>query len=143
MDRNDYDVWKRFVAKYGITESSIMLMLTNDNSLLDRYAIEYLDAYMRRKFSKSAFIFYTEKSSLSLDERHVFQSNGIKYVSISKEEMQELYNLYCSYEFNKNIVFTYINYPETNLLQRILNETEINEKEIVCLALYKLREIPK
>ena len=43
----------------------------------------------------------------------------------------------------KNVVFTFVKTNKDNLLEHFINKTDINEEDVVCLALYNLREIPK
>lgn len=47
------------------------------------------------------------------------------------------------YKFYENIVFTYDNRPEDNLLGDLLEEGLIDEKEAVCLGLFGLRKVPE
>ena len=59
------------------------------------------------------------------------------------QKIKLLYKWYCMDGRRKNVVFTFVKTNKDNLLEHFINETDINEEDVVCLALYNLREIPK
>lgn len=95
---------------------------------------------MKRNMKENAHIFYfSEKSEELLNN----MADDIKIAvhKIKEEDLKSLYELYSFYKFYNHIFFTYTNYPKDNLLGRVLRETDISEREAVCLALYKFRKV--
>lgn len=134
-----YELWEVFQARYGL-EKAVVLMLTNDNPEYDLEAVHYLQAYMKRNMKENAHVFYfSEKTEKLLG--HTADHYHIKVHKIDEEELKLLYELYSFYKFYDHIFFTYTDYPKDNLLGRVLKETDISEKEAVCLALYNFRKV--
>ena len=135
--------WHIFCLKNQITYRSVVLVLTGENHLLDRYSIEYLDLFAKRKSADNALVVWSDKESLEGSDLTRLKLKRIKAVYLSDRKVKLLYDYYSFDKFFDNIVFTYTSMPEENLLGRILAETEVNEKDAVCLALYHLRYVPE
>ena len=119
------------------------MVLTGENHLLDRYSIEYLDLFAKRKSADNALVVWSDIESLEGSDLTRLKLKRIKAVYLSDRKVKLLYDYYSFDKFFDNIVFTYTSMPEENLLGRILAETEVNEKDAVCLALYHLRYVPE
>lgn len=133
--------WHVFSMIYSISDKNVILVLNNENTELDKAAVQYLELFSERKAAERAIIVWTEQSTKKwLDELKI-EKIRIMYLPVQKIEL--LYDYYCFEKFYDNIVFTYTSKPNENLLGRVLNETEIDEKDAVCLALYHLRYVPK
>lgn len=137
--KKDYELWEKFQIRYAL-DKDVVLMLANDNLEFDLGAVAYLKTYMKRNMKENAHIFYfSEKSEELLNN----MADDIKIAvhKIKEEDLKSLYELYSFYKFYNHIFFTYTNYPKDNLLGRVLRETDISEREAVCLALYKFRKV--
>ena len=134
-----YELWKEFQIKY-ILKKDVVLMLANDNLEFDRSAVTYLKIYMKRNMKENAHIFYFSERTEEL-LTSIADDVKIAVHKINEEDLKSLYDLYSFYKFYDYIFFTYTNYPQDNLLGRVLKETDISEREAVCLALYNFREV--
>lgn len=136
-----YFIWSLLKWKEHLDYKKVVLALTGENESVDDYALRYLDYVMERKSAEQALILVsdenTAKKVLLYDYRHEVKT---KIVSVKKMEL--IYKWHCLDRFYKNLIFTYVRTNKDNLLERFLNETEINEEDVVCLALYNLRKIP-
>ena len=70
-------------------------------------------------------------------------NNSVHIDAMSKADMEKLYDYYSFMKFFDNIVFTYVDKPEDNLLGTYLEKTDVNEEDAACLALFHLRSVPK
>ena len=113
-------------------------MLTGDNSCVDQSCIDHIQDFIKRKYADRALVFCTEISKINICE-----TDNICVKTMPEADMQSLYMLYSFYKFFDNIVFTNTDTPKDNMLGRYLKETNVNEEEAVCLALYHLRCIPQ
>ena len=134
-------LWKRIKRKYRINYSKVVLVLSGENRKLDKVCIDYLDDFVRRKYAKEALIFYPE-NEYSKDEFGLVKEYRVEAVPLPQKTIDRLYSFYCFMKFFDNIVFTYVDKPTDNQLGRYLRETEVNEVDAACLALYHLRHIP-
>ncbi len=135
-----YILWKLLCIKYAINYKKIVLVLTGENELLDKNAVKYLDVFCDRKGVSKALVFLPQSNKIDwINEVSGFKD--IQIVNIKDVDLDLLYDFYCFDKFFDNIVFTYTTKPEENMLGRVLAETEINEKDAVCLALYHLRYV--
>jgi hypothetical protein len=118
-----------------------VLVLNHENETLDKKAVEYLDYFMDRKTAKKALILYSDPDTRAwLKKVKLSDHKVVKYME--KQRADLLYDYYSFDKFFDNIVFTWTSKPAENLLGRVLAETDVNETDAVCLALYHLRSIP-
>lgn len=132
--------WLRLCIIYKINYKKVVLVLTGENRILDYYAIAYLEYFVKRKYADEAVILFhdVETKKMIKDFHFPFE---VKTVFYPLEKIEELYDYYSFEKFFDNIVFTYTTFPKYNLLGRVLNETAVNERDAVCLALYHLRTV--
>lgn len=133
--------WYQLKLLLWITYKKSVLVLTGESEELDDCCILHLGDFMKRKHVNSSIIIYSSDR-----EFHINWEDGMERIRkyrISEGQMRLLYDAYCFYKFFDNIVFTYTDVPEDNLLGRYLRETEVDAEDAACLALYHLRCVPK
>lgn len=135
-------IWKFICIKYRINHDSVVLFLTDENEKIDYYALAHLESYMDLKKANKALVFYKSETTLSNVKKNNFEKN-VKFVKYNVRNIEMMYTTFCFYKYFENVVFTYLDTPKDNLILKLLNETEVNEEEIVCLGLYVLRRVPK
>lgn len=133
--------WNWLRLRYVITYKKVVLVLTGDNEKLDYYCLKYLEHFLKRKYAKSAIIISDDEKVLKNVEKMKFRF-PIELCYLEKKRIELLYDFYSYMKFFDNIVFTYTDRPKDNLLGRILAETDVNEEDAACLALYHLRAVP-
>ncbi|WP_026496488.1 hypothetical protein [Butyrivibrio sp. WCD3002] len=134
-------LWKILRIKYGINYKKVVLVLSGENRALDMACIDNLPDFIGRKYARAAIIFYPE-DVYSLGDFDISPGDNVKLISLPGGDISKLYDYYCFMKFFDNIVFTFTDKPADNLLQRYLDETDINEDDAACLALYHLRYVP-
>lgn len=136
-------MWNMLKLRDGLDSSKVVLILTGDNSEVDRYALVYLDDIIERKKADSAVV-YLMKDSVSQTVCDELNSKYPVNVKILKDYVAEcIYRRYVLYkEFYKNIFWTFTDHTKNNLLGRFMRETSINAEDVVCLAIYNFRRIP-
>lgn len=137
-----YFYWLILKIRYLINYKKVVLFLTDENSKLDITALEYVQFYLKRKNAKSVIVFYVNDKTYNFINNNLELKSVCQCEKLSYSRMRFLYDVYSFYNFFENAVFTYTMIPKENLLGRILEETDINEIDAVCLALFHLREIP-
>lgn len=132
--------WKLLCIKYAINYNKVVLVLANENEELDKNAVKYLDIFCKRKGALKSLIIVPQQADYEwINQENM--SKDIKVAHITDNGLSLLYDYYCFDKFFDNIVFTYTTKPEENMLGRVLEETTIDEREAVCLALYHLRYV--
>ena len=133
-------IWKKLCYRKKITHNEMVLVLTMENEEVDRIALQYLDMLIDRRNLNRAIII-VPKNCVDLT-----QSINYKYpiviVRMNQRNIFRLYKRYCLDKFYVNIYWTYISKTKNNLLGRFISETQIDVRDIVCLSIYKFREIP-
>ena len=137
-----YLLWKFLIVKHGIDYRKVVLVMSEENAEVDRQAIINLQIFMERKHAKSAIVFCRNQAKEEA-EQMIGKSRPVSVEVLTDGEMAKLYSFYCFNKFFDNIVFTNTDTPKDNMLGKYLKETNVNEKEAVCLALYHLRCIPQ
>lgn len=134
--------WQRVRIKYKINYNKVLIVLTDENHELDKQVIIHLSDYLERKHVKSAIILCKDDCMMEWVSM-VEYMKSVKVYSWPITNMEKLYSYYCFIKFFDNIVFTYIDKPSDNMLGTYLRETDVNEEDAACLALYHLRSVPK
>lgn len=135
-------IWIFLKIRDGINYNKVVLVLTGDNTEVDKYAIDYLDKAIERKHAKESLIYITN-ADMANDIQTVIKSKYRYSIRIVKETSLDcIYKRYCLNKFFKNIFWTYTDHTKNNLLGRFIRETDIDAKDAVCLAIYNLRNIP-
>ena len=118
------------------------MCLSGENEILDQKALEYLPWYVELKKAVKAYILV----SCRLKGKKIYGYDyafPFEVANITVGTMKKIYDYYC-FAFNlDNIVFTFFRDCHDNMIYRLLRETDINEKEIVCLGIYNFRQIPE
>ncbi len=135
-------LWRKLKIKYRIDYIKVVLVLTGENKKLDQACLSHLDDFVKRKYAESVIIFYPAECYKDGDIR-VESGYKVKLCPLSRAVIDRLYSFYCFMKFFDNIVFTYVDEPSDNQLGRYLRETEVNEEDAACLALYHLRYVPE
>ena len=139
--------WKIFCFRNGIYYPTVVIVLTGDNEKLDEYALLYLEDFMKRKSAEKAFIICTDDRKKRFleqkDRQRILEGQNVSIKILSQKKLEMFYDFYSVYKCYDNLVFTYISQPKENMLERVLKETDVNEEDAVCLALYHLRCIPR
>ena len=132
--------WKKLIVKYQISYHKIVIVLSGESGVLDQQVLIHLKEFMDRKRAKEALIIYSEASNIG--ELQLPSNCRYQLIEVLNGDIDKLYKYYCFTRFFENIVFTHIDTPKDNMLGKYLRETEINEEDAACLALYHLRYIP-
>ena len=133
--------WKWIKLRYHINYDKVVLVLSDENFELDKQAIIHLPDYISRKSAGSAIVFCKENKKDNW-EKMIRENSNTSVVALSNRTITYMYSFYCFVKFFDNIVFTYTDIPKDNLLGTYLRQTDVDEKDAVCLALYHLRTIP-
>lgn len=134
--------WQRIRIKYAVNYSKALIVLSDENHELDRQVLLHLSDFTERKHVACAVVLCIEKC-VSEWTRFMSGNNRVHIDSMSKVDMEKLYDYYSFMKFFDNIVFTYVDKPEDNLLGTYLRETDVSEEDAACLALYHLRSVPE
>ena len=134
--------WQRVRIKYAINYSKALIVLSDENHELDKQVLLHLPDFTERKHVDCAIVLCDE-SCVSEWTLFLSGNNSVHIHTMSKTDMEKLYDYYSFVKFFDNIVFTYTDKPEDNLLGLYLKETDVNEEDAACLALYHLRSVPK
>jgi hypothetical protein len=138
----DWLIWERIKIKYKIGYDKVVLVLAGENKALDKACLDHLPDFMSRKSSDRCLVFYPDDCYKAIDLRPV-TGREVRFISMKRRIIERLYHFYSFMKFFDNIVFTYSDRPQDNLLQRFLDETDVNEEDAACLALYHLRKVPR
>lgn len=137
-----YLIWLKYRMRFRIDDHKAVIVLTGENCRIDYYALIHLKEYVQRKFIEKVVILIRDKKVMKLIDTIPFLFD-VKVHFINDRELSLFYDYYCFEEHMDNMVFTYVSKPADNLMQKILEETDIDEEEAVCLGLYCLRAVPK
>lgn len=134
--------WKLLKLRYSLNYSRVVLVLTGENEEVDHCALNYLDNYVDRKVAKEAVVVVPdEKDREEILGKYHFK-HKTKVIICNSKKIERIYKRNCLSKLSKNLVFTYVDKTQNNLLGRFMRETDINAEDVVCLALYNFRLCP-
>ena len=133
--------WKYLRLRYAINDMTVVLFMSGDNSKIDEHSLKYLDLVMERKGCNRAVIFVENEDLLRFAKERLNSTINADVRKITTAQTMAVYNWYRVVRFNKNLFFTYTDRTKDNLLGKFMRETEINEKDAVCLAIYNFRKV--
>lgn len=137
-----YLVWLGVKLRENVDYKKVVLVLTGENDRVDDYALRYLDHVIERKYANEALVIAPDKEMAEKVSRYDY-IHRVKAMVLPMKKIVLIYKWFCLDKyFFKNLIFTYTRTNSDNMLGRIMDETDIDEEDVVCLALYKLRTIP-
>lgn len=134
-------LWKYLRLRYAINDTTVVLFLTGENPKIDEYALKYLGLVMERKRCNRAVIFVKNEELLCLAKEKINTTIKTDVRKITATQIMAVYNWYRVVRFDKNLFFTFTDRTKDNMLGKFIRETEINEKDAVCLAIYNFRKV--
>lgn len=133
--------WKYLCIRYNISDTTVVLFLAGENHKIDEYALKYLNLVMERKGCTKAIIFVENEEQLCFANERLDATTKADVRKITDKRIMAIYRLYRIVRFNKNLFFTFTDRTKDNLLGKFMRETEINEKDAVCLAIFNFRKV--
>lgn len=136
-------IWQILRIRLGMNKRKVILVLTGENQVLDKYALLHLKDFMNRNYADGAVIISSDKEmqkEMAKVKRTGFHV-PVKWYECREGWLEKLYHYYSFYNFSDKIVFTYTSGPKDNQLGKLLSETDVKEEEAVCLGLYRLRAV--
>lgn len=138
-------LWKMLRLRLRIDYQKVVLVLVNENRKLDYYALAHLEDYMDRKHADGAVVLFYDDETCGLAQE-VLEDYGnakktVRLCRCNGRTIEAVYDYYSFHKFFDSIAFTYAFRPKDNMLGRVLEETQVNEEEAVCLGLYRLRKV--
>ena len=134
-------LWKYLRLRYAINDTTVVLFLAGENPKIDEYALKYLGLVMERKGCNRVVIFVENEELFSFAKGKLNSSTNADVRKITTAQIMAVYNWYRVVRFNKNLFFTFTDRTKDNLLGKFIRETEINEKDAVCLAIFNFRKV--
>ena len=134
-------IWQELRFRVFVDEKTVVLVLTENNRKLDWYALVHLKDFMDRKYAKKAIILFHSKMAYQ-QIMSAGLPGSVRLCYWDEKKIWKIYIYYSFYRFSDKLVFTYTNIPKDNPLGKLLRETRIQEEEVVCLGLYRLRTVP-
>lgn len=134
--------WNYLKLRDQLNYSKVVLVLTGENKDVDKYALIYLDAIIRRRNVKEAIIYALNDEAVVFAKTELHSAYPVIVKKVKPIIIECIYKRYTMEKFYKNIFWTYTYKTANNLIGRFMLETEINAEDVVCLAIYNLRQIP-
>ncbi len=117
------------------------LIMPHENDEYNDYALEYLDAFLDKKKSGSAYIVTGDKS--------VYEKVGKKSWSHKIDAMQatpkwisRIIKFYGLYEFSTKIKIISLSEPYDTGAENLIGVHGVTKKELLCYDIFGLDEIP-
>lgn len=116
----------------------IIIQRSGDEELTD-FGNKYLEEFIKKNSLKDVVILTSDEYKKKLGIR----SKNIKRLICSVERMDCLINLYCMYQFTKNILIFAPDKPNTNRLSKLISTDILTKEEAVAVGIYGLNELKR
>ncbi len=134
-----YIQWRRLRKRYKIDEKTVIVVMDPKNQELNVCAIKYLKYYMKRKCANKALIISEvfDRQVKGLLE----QKEYVRTVECHTRTINALMQYYCYKPFNPQIAWVSLDKPFGNEVYKFIGKKGIDYRDVVCLAVYQLREV--
>ncbi len=132
--------WRKAVRKYHIDNKTVVLFLPENVTEWNKTALKYLPQFMSRKKANRAVVLVHQSCRI---EKTSPKGKEILFEYVKGTYIKNIMAYYTLHRFSDKVVFFYLDYPRDNYSKIILRETEVSMDELICLGLYRLREVPE
>lgn len=129
--------WLEFIEKYDITAKQYVILLPDDNKDYNRPALKYLPEFLEKRGITTAYVLTWDKWTLETGKE---LSEGITMVKCNKQEIQDIIQLYCLYEFAPNIIIASLDQPSGRKGNGIIGKKNLENDEVFAGIVYSLVE---
>lgn len=133
--------WDVFRILNHISDEEGILVLSGENAKIDEISVARFGEYLKKKYLSKGVILVNRFERNMINHIKKNTALHIRIISLSPIRLKHFYKLHCVKPFVGNIAFTYINTPKDNKLGKYLEKSELDENELVCLALFRLGHV--
>lgn len=138
LGRNE---WRKLVNKFNIKNKQIYVLLFSEiDQELNKQAILHINDLITNRIADGVIILSVEgaiDTNISANSDRIFAI--INYPAKKAEYLMKYYTL-C--KFSEKFIIVSLNRPEGNIAYKAIGINGINIEDMVCLGLYKLRNVP-
>ena len=131
-------LWDQIKTENHISDSTVVIVLPENDEIWNRCAYRYLPCFMKRKGAAEAQIIVSETNP-GFDGA---QSREYHKIVLGDECIRSLMDYYLLHRFFDNIVFFYKDHPRDNHASQMVEKGYVTMEEIICYGFYRLREVP-
>ena len=127
--------WMNFVKKYNIDNTKYVLILPETQHNYNESALKNLPDFLKKRGIKQAYILSYDPYVIAQNEK---VSDQITIVVASEEEIQNLIQLYCLYEFAPNVLIGSLQEPSGRKGSALIGKKGLSAEEVFAGVVYSL-----
>lgn len=133
--------WDIFKLSKHISNEDGILVLSGENTKIDEISIARFKEYLEKKYLSKGVVLASRLEQSRIDPIKKNIAPHIRIIYLSPNKLKHFYELHCVKPFAAHIAFTFINTPKDNKLGKYLEKSELDENDLVCLALFRLGHV--
>lgn len=133
--------WDIFKLSKHISNEDGILVLSGENTKIDEISIARFNEYLDKKYLSKGVVLVSrrEQSRIAPIKKNI--ASHIQIIYLPPNKLKRFYELHCVKPFAAHIAFTFIHTPKDNMLGKYLEKSELDENDLVCLALFRLGHV--
>lgn len=130
-------LYNSMLLQHKINKNSFIIIQRSGDEELVNYGNKYLDEFIKNNNLEDIVIVTSNEYKKILG----IKSKSIKRLSCPIKKIDCLINLYCMYQFTKNILIFAADKPNTNRLSKLMETDILTKEETVAIGIYGLTGI--
>lgn len=128
-------VWLSLIEKFKTDQQGYVVILPSLNKTESFFALKYLPLFIERKNVRQCIVLVYDDSIIVQEEK---LGKNISIEKMKKEDIDNLMQFYCLYEFSSNIVIASLEYPSGRMGKGMAGKKGITDEEVFAGIVYGL-----
>lgn len=133
-------IWNRLDKTYHSDKYIVMPHVKDE---YNQYAIQYLEAYLKKEKAQGAVILYQDETVPGMLEKEKISGYDIQLKKWSDRKLRNLLKFYGLYEFSRKLTIISLTIPYDTCGENLLGVKGITKRELLCYDIYRFDAIPE
>ena len=132
-------LWLRLSRKYKVDR---YILLPHEESEYNGYAVDYLEAYLKKEGAQSALFVTSDRQVL--DRVSAYSgSYDVRGIYLPQGQMQSMMRFYALYPFSDQAVIVSLTIPYDTCGENLLGIPGVTRRELFCYDIYRFDCVPQ
>ena len=133
--KNGRAYWMDFVKKYNIDNTKYVLILPGRQRIYNETAIKKIPEFLKKRGIKKAYVLTYDPYVIAQGEK---VSEQMMIVETSEDEIRNLIQFYCLYEFAPNVLIGSLQEPSGRKGNSLIGKKGLTAEEVFAGVVYSL-----
>lgn len=127
--------WLGLIERYQIDNAFQVILLPDQGQIYWKPALKYLPKYLKKKHAKRGIVLTSQKELVQTQSK---RNHDIVFALCKSEELLQLMQFYCLYEFTSNFVIASLEEPAGRMGTGMIGQKGLSLEEVFAGVVYGL-----